>query len=146
MEKERLRAANYGDRELLFHWVNDRSVRAVSFQTEEITWETHVAWFEKMMADTDTMQFIYEYEGMPVGQVRLNVQNGKGVISYSIAANFRGTGKAQRMLALLEKMIKSEYPDIHELDAEVKSENIASRRAFENMNYQENVILYKKIL
>ena len=146
MKDEQLRAVTNDDKELLFHWANDTCVRAASFQTEAITWETKVKWFEKMLDNANILQYIYEYDGKPAGQVRLNLQEGKGLISYSIAEEFRGTGRAKRMLALLEDMIKVKYPDIRELEAEVKCENEASKHVFKTMDYQETYVLYRKHL
>ena len=146
MNSERLRIATSEDMELLFRWVNDESVRKASFQTELITWETHVEWFERIMKSENIFQFIYECDGKEVGQVRLKIQNETGLISYSIAPEWRGAGKATRMLNLLEGLIKNKYPYIKELTAEVKSKNIASRRVFEKLEYGENAIVYKKRL
>lgn len=143
---ERLRLATNEDMALLFEWANDRSVRNLSFCTEPIAWETHVEWFQQMMHSQDVIQFIYECDDKMVGQVRLRIQNGTGLISYSIASEYRGNGKATQMLTLLERIVKKEYPKLKELVAEVKEENLASQRVFEKLEYGEKVIVYKKKL
>ena len=146
MAKEQLRKATEADRKLLFDWANDAVVRANSFQTAPIAWETHVAWFEKLIEDEKSLQFIYECDGVPAGQVRLKLEDEAGVISYSVAAEWRGQGVAKRMLAALEELVKKEYPQIHAFDAEVKSENVASKKIFKNLDYQESVLIYRKVL
>lgn len=143
---EKLRLATKEDMTLLYQWANDRSVRNASFCTEPITWETHVEWFQQMMKSKNMIQFIYECDDKIVGQVRLRIENEIGLISYSIAAEYRGTGKATRMLALLESLVKKEYSQLKELVAEVKCENMASRKVFEKLEYEEKVLVYKKKL
>lgn len=143
---ERLRLATNEDMALLFEWANDRSVRNLSFCSEPISWETHVEWFQQMMHSQDVIQFIYECDDKLVGQVRLRIHNGAGLISYSIASEYRGNGKATQMLKLLERIVKKEYPELKELVAEVKEENLASRRVFEKLEYGGKVIVYKKKL
>lgn len=146
MEMERLRKATEADKERLFLWANDRQVRKASFQSEEIAWEEHVAWFDRMMHDEDVCQFIYEQEGIPVGQIRLNLEKRAARISYSIAKEHRGKGNAKRMLNCLEREVRNSYPEIQELIADVKCENLASRSVFEQLNYGENKIQYRKRL
>ena len=97
---ERLRLATNEDMAVLFEWANDRSVRNLSFCSEPISWETHVEWFQQMMHSQDVIQFIYECDDKMVGQVRLRIHNGAGLISYSIASEYRGNGKATQMLTL----------------------------------------------
>lgn len=143
---EKLRLATKEDMTLLFQWANDRNVRNASFCTEPITWETHVEWFQQMMESQDILQFIYECDDKAVGQVRLRIQNEVGFVSYSIASEYRGNGKATQMLTLLENLVKKEYPQLKELAAEVKCENMASRKVFEKLEYVEKVIVYKKKL
>ena len=94
---ERLRLATNEDMALLFEWANDRSVRNLSFCSEPISWEMHVEWFQQMMHSQDVIQFIYECDDKLVGQVRLRIHNGAGLISYSIASEYRGNGKATQM-------------------------------------------------
>lgn len=141
---EQLRKATEADRERLFYWANDRQVREASFRTGEIIWEEHVAWFERMMQDEDVCQFIYEREGNPIGQVRLNMEDGRARISYSIAKEYRGKGNATRMLHCMEEEVRKRYPKIQWLTADVKCGNFASRRVFEQLGYGESNIQYEK--
>lgn len=143
---EQLRKATEADKERLFHWANDRQVREASFQTGEIAWEEHEAWFDRMMRDEKVCQFIYEQDGIPVGQVRLNLENQTARISYSIAKEYRGKGYAKRMLNCMEREIRNSYPMIHKLIADVKCINTASRCVFEQLGYGEDKIQYQKRL
>lgn len=143
---ERLRRVTETDKERLFHWANDRQVREASFQTGEIAWGEHEAWFDRMMRDEKVCQFIYEQDGIPVGQVRLNLENQTARISYSIAKEYRGKGNAKRMLHCMEKEIRNGYPMVKELVADVKCENAASRSVFEQLGYGETKIQYQKRL
>lgn len=141
---EQLRLATGDDMELLFRWANDKAVRAASFTTDEIAWETHVAWFNRMLDNPNVIQYIYEYDGIPNGQIRITVHGTSGIIGYSVAEEFRGKGRAKRMIGLLEQRIKDDRPDLEELIAEVKPENVYSQRVFLNANYEEKKIFYSK--
>lgn len=138
MDEERLRDVREEDKELLFHWANEKAVREASFQLEVITWEQHCRWFESMMEDTSVIQYIYENNGEPMGQVRLKIVNRTATINYSIAEEHRGKGKAEKMITLLEDKVKKSDLKIDYLKAEIKDANIISKRVFEKLNYKKH--------
>ena len=72
---------------------------------------------------------------MPAGQVRTNARDGAYVSSYSIGAEFRGQGCGACMLTLLERRMRCGAPGAV-LTAQVKKDNMPSRRTFEKLGYQ----------
>lgn len=122
--------------DLLFEWANERAVRENSFNTAPIAYDEHVKWFEKMMADESVYQYIL-YEGdLPVGQIRLNVENKAAVISYSVCAQKRGNGYGSEILKLARQQIEADkITDVIKLIGRVKYENIVSARAFERCGF-----------
>lgn len=127
-----LRKAAYADRDLLFGWANDDTVRANAFHTEKIPYEKHVIWFEKMMTDPSVYQYILYDGGTPVGQIRLNVENSEAIVGYSIAADQRGKGYGSRMLRMLQTQIGADQTaHVTKIVGLVKYGNIASARTFE---------------
>jgi spore coat polysaccharide biosynthesis predicted glycosyltransferase SpsG len=46
-----LRPANADDARLIWEWASDPTVRAVSFTSVPIPWETHVRWFDSKLSD-----------------------------------------------------------------------------------------------
>jgi len=127
----KLRDAAYGDAKLLFDWANDESVRNNSINQEPITWENHLNWFREKLNDTGTKILILENNDLPVGQMRVVMQEGCWTINYSVDKNFRGKGYGKKIVLLtLEK-----YPG-DSFRATVKKENIASKKVFENLGFK----------
>ena len=123
------------DAELLYRWRNDETVRRNAFHTEQIGFSEHLCWFEKTLNDPSAHIFILMCGDMPAGQVRINARDGAYVISYSIGAEFRGQGCGACMLTLLERRMRCGAPGAV-LTAQVKKDNMPSRRTFEKLGYQ----------
>lgn len=141
---EYLRKVTIEDMDLLYCWANDVTVRANAFSTEQIPYENHKKWFAARMEDVNTIMYLMICEEKPVGQIRLTVDQKQAVIDYSIAKEYRGKGYGKKMLSLLEKNIKEEYPQIKTLVAEVKSGNEASKNAFLKSDFKESYVTYEK--
>lgn len=133
--KLRLRDIETTDMDLLFKWANDPTVRQNAFNTEPITYENHRAWFARMLADKDTEQYILCNGEIPLGQIRLNVEDDKAVIDYSIDKEWRGKGLGVRMVLMAEEELKNKKTDVIYSMAQVKYENTASARVFEKCGY-----------
>lgn len=133
-----LRRACRADMDILFQWANDPTVRRNAFHTEQIPYENHVKWFEKMMADASVYQYLL-YDGeLPIGQIRLSVEKNEGVIDYSISTENRGKGYGSKLLRLIEaEVIQEQITDVIKLIGQVKYENTASARAFEKCGYHK---------
>ena len=125
------------DIELLYEWVNDPLVRMNSFNTGIVHHEEHVNWFNQSLANPDRDMYICMDGEIPVGQIRVDYDsNGNGVISYAVAADYRGKGYGRRMLELLEIEVAKKKGAGRYLFGEVKPENEASLRAFMNLGYK----------
>lgn len=122
-----LREAQAGDAELLFSWANDIDVRRNAFSQHEITWEEHEKWFKRKLNDKDCHIYIAQTDGVPVGQIRLDIEGGKARIDYSVEAQRRGQGIGKEMLRQAQLI-----PDLGVCGflAQVKTGNAASAAAF----------------
>ena len=125
------------DCRLLWEWVNDPGVRQASFESHQIAWEEHVAWFRATRGDPRRVIFIIlDDNRQPVGQVRFEPQDADGgaEIIISIAGDHRGRGvgaealsvacEAYRPLGLAQRVM-----------AYIKPENAASVRIFEKAGF-----------
>lgn len=145
LEQYVLRKAVEGDIELLFQWANEKEVRKNSFQSDSIDWDTHYKWFQKLLQASDREIYIYCKDEEAIGQIRLEFKETCAEIHYSIDKKYRGQGHGERMLMLVEERIKKEQNEIKYIDAEVKKNNIASRKKFEQLGYESfEVIKYRK--
>ncbi|MCY6370411.1 GNAT family N-acetyltransferase [Clostridium ganghwense] len=125
------------DCQLLFHWANDEQVRKNSFNNKEISYEEHIKWFNKKLKSTTCYMFILYDEKIPVGQVRIDIEDTTAIIGYSISSDFRGKGYASKMLEMLETEVKKNLLYIKKLIANVKFDNIFSRKIFKKLRYTE---------
>ena len=158
MEDWRLRPATENDCALLFRFRNEALVRAMSFHTEEIPYEVHADFFEKLMREEDRKQYILEVDEEPAGQLRIrqceNPLNGEftaAEISYSIDPRFRGKGWGTLLLKQAGTKAEESFPEAALLIGSVKPGNKASMKAFEKAGFQihetgEDKITYIKAL
>lgn len=142
-----LRPVTLADLELIYEWANDPVTRLNSINQNTITLEEHKKWFNAKLDNSDVHMYILEDMGKPVGQVRIDVANNAGEISYSIAPNHRGRGYGKSIIALAEKEAQS-IP-IKELEAVVKKDNVPSQQVFikNGWNFigeQGDLLIYKK--
>ena len=138
-----LRKATIEDMDLLFEWVNEEEVRRNAFSTAKIKYEEHVDWFNRIISREDVAQYIYVHDNIPVGQVRINITNCVGEIDYSVIAEKRAQGHGARILKLLCNKVKDDYPYIKKLVGKVKSNNVASQKAFLNSGYEVKYKVYE---
>jgi RimJ/RimL family protein N-acetyltransferase/O-antigen/teichoic acid export membrane protein len=88
-----LRAATSADAELLLGWRNDPLIRAVSRRPDPVAPEEHGRWLHGVLENPSRELFIAEYEGAPVGQVRLDRLDGSlWEISVALGPEARGRG------------------------------------------------------
>jgi UDP-2,4-diacetamido-2,4,6-trideoxy-beta-L-altropyranose hydrolase len=138
-----LRAAREGDCRLLWEWANDPDVRAQSFSSERIPWETHVSWFNAKLAETRSTAskcrlFVAEDEdGMAIGQIRFELRADAGWdVGISLSSGSRGRGVASELIetGVRELMKRNGSSRIH---AYVKPENEPSVKSFERARFEK---------
>lgn len=136
----RLKKADDSDKYLLFKWANDQETRENSFQMKVILYDEHELWFDKCIKDNLIDIFLCYIEEEAIGQVRLNYRQDEAVINYSIAKEKRGLGYGVEMLRCIEQEIGHLHPDIKQLTALVKKENVKSQKIFEKLDYNRKLI------
>jgi UDP-2,4-diacetamido-2,4,6-trideoxy-beta-L-altropyranose hydrolase len=131
-----LRRARADDIRLLWEWANDPDVRAASFSSAPISWETHIAWFEEKFHHSGSIILIAESEdGTPFGQIRFDPRpDHEAELNVSLAKEKRGCGLAVPMIqrALGDLFASTDCNRVH---AFVKPENIPSMRVFEKAGF-----------
>ena len=138
-----LREATDQDMELLFHWVNESTVRENAFSTECITYDEHTKWFENLLMRNNVKQYIYMREEQPIGQIRVTISGEEAEIDYSICFEKRCMGYGKEMVYLLARQVKQDFPRVKKLVAKVKPRNIASQKVFLDVGYVEKYYFYE---
>lgn len=130
------RLATKEDVNIYFDWVNDREVRNNAINNAEIFFDDHSRWFEKKIIDPDTIMLIFSEGNENIGQLRIDLLEREGVISYSIVKEHRSKGHGTNML-----MQAADYYFLHSnvapLIGLVKVNNGASLKAFTKSGFEE---------
>lgn len=125
-------AANKNHAKLLFDWANEKTVRNNSLNIEPIEWENHLNWFDKTINNSNNHIFIFFDNKMPIGQIRLDLENGIWLINYSVDKNFRGLGYGTKMIKTI--LALNSY---NHFKAVVKNTNKSSLYIFKKLGFKK---------
>ena len=94
-----LRKSTYNDWKILLDWRNDPITRENSFETGEVSEQTHKLWFNDSLLNPYREIYILENNNIPIGSIRSdNVSTNQYVLSWSITSNQRGNGYGTKIL------------------------------------------------
>jgi UDP-2,4-diacetamido-2,4,6-trideoxy-beta-L-altropyranose hydrolase len=141
-----IRAANREDARRLFEWRNHPTIRGVSHRSEIITWEDHQDWLASALTDPERLLLIGEREGIPVGVVRFDVQNGEAEISIYVGPDLKEAGLGRDLLMTAERWLSANRAEIEAIRAQVLGDNRRSRALFLGSGYRLQSAWYFKSL
>lgn len=130
-----LRRAAPQDCKLLWNWANEDGVRRASFDSRNIPWEQHRSWFSRVLASPNSVILIAtDALGMPVGQVRFDIQGEQAEIDIGVAKERRGQGMG---VFLIEDAVRELFAStgVGSVKALVKTDNVPSLCAFEKAGF-----------
>lgn len=132
-----LRSVLEEDREIIWKWANDAETRAVSFFPEFIPWDEHLKWFKSKLDNQKCFFYLaVNQNGIPIGQVRVERNKDKAVISVSIDKIFRGCGYGSVVIGMASQMFFRACDESF-INAYIKQSNKASECAFINAGYKK---------
>ena len=134
----KLRLALIEDSELIWKWRNDLQTRAMSINSDKVSWENHSNWYAN--AISSELKVIYvgvdEVTKDLVGMVRFDIEdNGlKAKSSINLNPNWRG----KKVSITLLKMAHDDFRCQHKMPiiATIKKVNQASIKCFEGCGYR----------
>lgn len=132
-----IRKATISDCDIYFEWVNDSVVRKSAFKRDLIEWKNHKEWFADKINCKNSFLFIAENNQDKIGQVRFDYLNSISKIDYSISKEFRGKGYGKEILQKSIDKVISESKKIKKFEANVRIENVASRKIFSSLGFYE---------
>ncbi len=131
----RLRPATADDCLHVWEWANEPTARNMSFTSEPIPWEQHVAWFARKLSNANTRLWIAEQERAPIGQVRFDLDSSTASISVSLDATRRGKNLGTLLIwSASQKLFRESATEV--IHAFIKPANAASIRAFEKAGFE----------
>jgi UDP-2,4-diacetamido-2,4,6-trideoxy-beta-L-altropyranose hydrolase len=135
-----LRHASASDVMTYFMWVNDPTVRSNAIKSSTIDLMTHINWFRRTLAKSDSKLYVLEANGLPVGQVRFERQGETTIIDYSLDQEMRGRGWGRQLIKLgIESLLRDVIGPIC-LCATVRNGNVVSAAIFERMGFSRGSI------
>ena len=130
-----LRPATWADCERLFVWANSPdSLHNKRLTQSAIPYETHRQWLERRLGAPDVILLIAEENGLPVGQVRLELRNGAYEVDIFVIAEARGRGVAAAAFEEALQRLWDRSPEAR-ARALVGSANAASEHLFERLGF-----------
>lgn len=130
--KIKTRDVNDSDLSLLFKWANDPETRKQSFNSKEITWETHSQWFQEKVDNPNCFFHLFTADSIPAGIVRIE-KSEQTIISVTVAPDQRGKGLGCQLIKTACNKFWSS--NINPIFAYIKKENSGSVKAFEKAGF-----------
>ncbi len=130
-----LRAAREGDAALLRALRNDADAVRFSVSARPVSEAEHARWFATVLVDPRSRIWVAEENGIPVGQVRVDLDGDHGVFSIGVAAAARGRGLGQAMLRLALAAVEAQRL-VTVVTAVTHRDNLASIHAFEQVGFR----------
>jgi len=131
-----LRLCNGNDIDIIYSMLNDPTVRENAFNSSMIPYEDHYKWYSRSLMNKNRIMYIVEKDKAVIGQIRLDKQENKGIISYSIEKKNRSKGYGKEILGLIKS--EARISGITILEGLVKKDNMASRKAFISNGFSES--------
>lgn len=126
-----LRSLEYGDLRMVFDWRNHENNRKWFFNSDELTFNQHLSWFQKYEDLPNDYLFIAEYKSenknVPFGQVaiyNIDFAESTGEFGRFLIGNdeFKGKGLGTEMIQTVLKIAK-ESLGLKQIYLEVKINN-----------------------
>jgi UDP-2,4-diacetamido-2,4,6-trideoxy-beta-L-altropyranose hydrolase len=131
-----LRPATPADAARLLEWRNDPAVVGFSLTGRPVTATDHAEWLAARLGRSPSRLWIAEEGVDPVGQVRVDLEDGTGTVSIGVAREHRGRGLGSRMLRAVVVAMEPDV-EVRNLRALVHPENVASMLAFEHVGFSD---------
>jgi L-amino acid N-acyltransferase YncA len=130
-----IREAEPGDIHHLYSWRIDEVSRMMSMDSNPVTLEEHIVWFNRSLLNPNRKIYIGVEEDTRIGVCRFDFSTNGGYAEVSINLNPAARGKGFGMLLLSAAI--AEYRDLKccTLIASIKKENIASIKIFERCSF-----------
>lgn len=132
-----LRRATEDDSQDIWHWRNDSLTKAMSVNSDDVSWETHHAWYSKALIDTRRMLIVAELSpDEKVGVCRFDLIDEGAEVSINLNPTYRNLGLSRQVL---EGAIR-EFRLLHQptLLAKIKINNVASLKLFTGCGFAIN--------
>jgi len=137
----RVRLATAGDREQVWNWRNDPSVRSFMFSTSEVPWADHVAWFERTLVDPTKHALIFEINGEPSGFANIQELPSRKVAEWGFYKAPGAPGGTGKTLGGITLRYAFEILQLHKIYAQVLAFNQRSIELHLALGFEQEGLL-----
>ncbi|MDD5136211.1 MAG: GNAT family protein [Candidatus Omnitrophica bacterium] len=143
-----LRSAEEEDCKDLWRWRNCPQVRNYFFDSSRVPWQTHKRWFSSIVNHKKAKIYIAEGEGAKIGVIRFESKRNAVTVSVNLNPDFFGKGLGARLIKLGSERFYSDTEERRPIVAEIRGDNIVSRKAFSKAGYEyaggnNKAVIYK---
>jgi RimJ/RimL family protein N-acetyltransferase/sugar phosphate isomerase/epimerase len=126
----------------LFEWRNHPEIRKNSFNSNPVSLQEHEKWFKDKLQDQKTTIYIAFDKNHKIGTIRFEDKSDYIKVSVMLNPEYFGKGLGSSVIKLgTDKFTHEKKPD-KILAAEIKTDNIASKKAFQKAGFKESHISY----
>ena len=129
------RCARSDDSVRVLNWRNDPDAVRWSETHHPVDIDCHNQWFPGVIQNPGHRLLIAQFDGEPVGYLRLDIADGSGRVSIAVDSQHRGQGLGTSMLQRLVAELAHDV-QIRDLTALVHRDNASSIRAFQRAGFQ----------
>ena len=132
-----VRVADLSDSKEIFEWRNDETTRQMSHIDNIVDWDEHRNWFSSTLKSQSQSLLICHIEEtkQKIAAVRFDLNKNIAVISINLAPSIRSKGWAMPCLKEAINHFTFNFSSISIIEAEIKSLNLASIKAFESVGF-----------
>lgn len=141
-----LRPARRSDCDQVFHWRNAQGTRKYSLDPTPISYTDHLAWFEKTLNNPKRILLVGELRGEAIGILRYDLENGSAKVSIYLVPGKYGHGYGPQLLCSGGEWLRTHYPQMRTMRAEVRAENQPSLAAFARAGFAPYLTVFRKEL
>ena len=145
-----IRKASHDDVNDFYYWRNHKKTRNMLKNTEPISWKEHTDWYLKSLKRINRVSLVILLKGskLKIGCIGFDIKENYSFISIIIDPKFRKKKLSKISLDEAIKFFKKDNSNINLISAEIKSENIASEKIFEQVGFvlrkkDKNINLYE---
>ena len=124
----------------IWEWRNDATTRAMFLNQDLVSWENHQSWYERVLTNSNRRLYVGYTDGILFGMIRFDKRENQDH-AYEVSINLdpeqRGKGLGKLLLTKAIEHFWTQVADADLILAEIKKENVASKKAFENAGFEE---------
>jgi UDP-2,4-diacetamido-2,4,6-trideoxy-beta-L-altropyranose hydrolase len=142
----KVRLATIQDSDAILEWRNSETTRKHIFSPELIPKDVHREWFLNSLKNPNRVILIGEINFKPIGVLRYDISSNEALVSVYLIPNNIGKGIGTELIASGSIWLKKNRPLITLINAQILSNNIASKKVFKQAEYEEHHITFQKVL